>query len=815
MNNSNKNKQTYNHLELALQAISSGNAVLFLGAGFSNSATGLNGINMPTSAILAQKLGDLKEFDAEGDLTYASSRYLSKGGDELSLIKILRETFTVTEIKPHHKAIASAPWRNVYTTNYDLCYETAAKENNILVNTIDIKNKPSDYLTQKQCIHLNGSLNILTSESLKNDFKLTLLSYLSSNTLLQSPWLYLFKKDLEFSSAIIFVGYSLYDIKIQEILNKNQEFISKTFFITQDSINDRTKFELSQFGSIIPIGAEKFGNEIEKQKNNFCSTPEQLALTSLWEYHVTTKDIMIHDSDVDKFLLYGNINNKLIDTTLFLPKGAPLLINRDEIKRAIELIKANSNIVITANFGNGKSIFSSILRAHLTSLGMRIFTADQIDPHELEDLSNLVKNNIKGCLLIDSYEQNFKLIEHYAQLSPQNLQLIICARTSIHEHYKHNLLNLNLNVSEITIDDLSEKEINEFIDIIDNSGNWADKAGLSFSSKKRLIEKNGNQISSNLLDILQSPHIMDRIKALTQDFLLKKENKDTTFAIALLLANNIRATKTLISEISFNNRIYDLEYQENKDYRQIFGVEGSKIQSKSSTFSSFLISHCFSSFYIVEQLLKIMSYIGNVKMHFQPEDFKNLEGALRKFSIIERLLPENNRTSSLLKYYEELKMKIKWLNNDPHFWLQYGMARIANYEYDKAQTYFTQAYALAKSRDNYFTDYIDTQQARLFLLRLLKCNVLEDLPFELFTNAHQLFIKLPNNYYKYRQLQNYKVIFDKLYSSFTNENQLQFASSCKIIADSINKTIEQNNTSSDKTAIQTLNMFNSILSVIK
>jgi len=213
------------NLERAFSKISSGNAILFLGSGFSASAIGLAGEEMPVAEELAKRIGDMQGFDAEKDLRYASSRYLEEGGSKPGLIKMLRETFTIKAVKEHHKSIASAPWRKVYTTNYDSCYERAAEQVGKSICSVDITEKPSNFNRESNvCVHLNGSLKSLNSESLESGFKLTTSSYLSPESFLKSYWAYPFKRDLELSSAIIFVGYSMYDIEIQKILHENPEY---------------------------------------------------------------------------------------------------------------------------------------------------------------------------------------------------------------------------------------------------------------------------------------------------------------------------------------------------------------------------------------------------------------------------------------------------------------------------------------------------------------------------------------------------------------------------------------------------------------
>ena len=74
------------------------------------------------------------------------------------------------------------------------------------------------YKKRNCCIHINGSISSVSEEDLDSKFKLTRTSYVSPDSFVNSPWYYYFKKDLEQSSAVVFIGYSLYDIDIEKLL---------------------------------------------------------------------------------------------------------------------------------------------------------------------------------------------------------------------------------------------------------------------------------------------------------------------------------------------------------------------------------------------------------------------------------------------------------------------------------------------------------------------------------------------------------------------------------------------------------------------
>ena len=101
------------------------------------------------------------------------------------------------------------------------------------------------------------------------------------------------------------------------------------------------------------------------------------------------------------------------------------------------------------------------------------------------------------------------------------------------------------------------------------------------------------------------------------------------------------------------------------------------------------------------------------------------------------------------------------------------MARMNYGQLEKAQSNLEEAYVLASSRPNYDTSYMDTQQARLFILKSFEENN-GNIIWESFKKAHNLLILLEDNIYKYRQVATYKRFFEKKYSALSKKNKNHF-----------------------------------------
>lgn len=236
--------------EQALAYAKSGKAILFLGSGFSYGLESILGEKIPTASGLAKRLCEESGSTLTENLKKASTRYLEKKSTE-DLVNLLQNLFTVRNSSKAHEEIANIDWLRVYTTNYDNVFEVSAEINKKRFYPVDMEKQPRGNIQKQTVIHINGYINSLTENKLKDTFKLTDRSYLTVS-FRNSNWSEVFKRDVQTASAIFFIGYSLYDIEIQEILFIDEANKKKTFFIdrqdlTKEEIED---LDISSFGKV-------------------------------------------------------------------------------------------------------------------------------------------------------------------------------------------------------------------------------------------------------------------------------------------------------------------------------------------------------------------------------------------------------------------------------------------------------------------------------------------------------------------------------------------------------------------------------------
>lgn len=798
--------------------INSGKAILFAGAGFSSDTINIEDSELPRASALARKICALGEFGEDDDLRYASQHYIKKNKSIEQLINLLKTTFTCKKTTSSQESIVKAPWRRIYTTNYDNAIEQAGLASSKLIETVDISCPPQNYVKKSNlCIHLNGSISSLTPENLNTTFKLSAASYISADGFLNSPWSYQFKRDLDTCTALVFIGYSLYDIEIQKILYENADLKRKTYFVTQINPSEKSLSILEDYGMVLPIGVDFFGEQVAKKIVTDAIDPE--LLSALERYEPTQTSRTIRDRDVDGLILHGSSEQDLVDLSILTHQPVPYLIKRKELEILDRFLTANRHTVISSSFGNGKTLLLKEALPYLSTRGYDVFTI--ADPSgDFEGDIEKIRGNRKSVIIIDDYAHHPELIKTIGILQPENVLTITSTRPHSHDRLRDELKKHNFTYQELSIDELSIEEIEQLIAIFDNLGAWGDRAYMSRQQKVTHIQQdNDSQISLALLALFDSPQIRDRVKSLLNFYSdlndpLHKCYRDTAFAIALIEVIGLQTTNSFISEIALNDEIYSDKLRNNESFKQLFKPASGRVQTRSSLFCMSLIKNHFPATYIKEQLLRIAEKYGNLDKKSQEENeaFRSLV----KFSFIERLLPDANKKSNLRDYYERLKTNVDWLKSDPHFWLQYAMAHMPFKEYEKAQQYIDQSYALAKRKLNYHTNHHDTQQGRLFLLMALEPANHSRAP-EYFSKGHKLFCKIDNDIYKFRQLGLYSEYYDICYSRISKRHQTEFEHACKRMATDAERLMKELSDTTFNTPymIRALQRLNNTISAMK
>lgn len=223
-----------------LSKICTGSAILFLGAGFSKGAKNCdpNITEVPDGKQLVEIIQNIGEFEEDYKnakldecMEYFNHRANIDNSLMPKLIDKFKNIFTISNFNDTQENIVMLPkWKRIWTTNYDNLVEKIANDNKLRIDPITLDDRIE--VGKLQCIHINGYIHDLKEENIDTKFKISESSYIKqSNVFINSHLGYHFNRDLNHSTAIVFVGYSLADFEIKTLLHNAPNLKDKTYFI--------------------------------------------------------------------------------------------------------------------------------------------------------------------------------------------------------------------------------------------------------------------------------------------------------------------------------------------------------------------------------------------------------------------------------------------------------------------------------------------------------------------------------------------------------------------------------------------------------
>lgn len=800
---------TKNIIEDLINKMKFGDAVLFTGAGFSYGMENFHNESPKGALKLSELLLTALKQDSSFDLPLKDIVDYYILNDMIDdLIYILEDEYNIKNVCDYHELIAEINWKRCYTTNYDFGFELASKNVGKKIKSINPLSNFEENREGNMCIHINGDMNILNKNSLENEFALSDISYVN-NKFSATYWFKLLQKDFENASAIVFIGYSLYDELIKKVLSSNKKFKEKTFIITSPKSNNGDLFKLGIYGNVLNIGTDGFAKEFNLKYKEEILPILNITTKFLTKYErdevIETNDIEINKSDINNFFLFGKLSRSKIhkDYSNYLNGNKNYFIPREKyIMECVEKIKDKKNILIVGEIGNGKSVLLEQILYYLSvKEEFDLYTPDEFDNStELGyhfDFDKINKKDRLSIILCDDINNNPKLISDFSLLNNSNIILVASVRSI--EFDKINISEIKFDI--INIDELaSNEEIDYLIELVDILNFWNhDRLTLSKESKRKIISHNlNNQISEVLLDLFSSENIINKIN----DYLINVNSipsqKNIIFLILLFKYLNIPIDNYIIKGILKDDTIDSLLFQSDTNIALFYSKDKtSGFTNKSSIFCRTTLKHLFLNDYKIKFFLNLVEIIEMEKNKRNSEVDSNilhlkdsLIKEIMRFSNVDNLLKERQeKKKSLFHYYDNLILKASWLSRESHYWLQLAMAKIANDKLDDAQKDLDAAYSMAKKKQilrDYSTSSIDTQQARLFIKKSFKENH-NNVIWDYFIKAHSLLTSCENDKYRYRQVKEYEKFYNNKYSVLSKENKIKFKDCCIYMTKQINQ----------------------------
>jgi len=781
--------------ERALLAIAEGKAIIFVGAGFSIGATSLDDGDFPTGTKLAEVLCNTAKAPNTPDLKTASGRYL-RVKDPDDLIRFLREKFTVKSICEYHSIISAMPWKGIYTTNYDNVLETGAKEKGKKLVPLTLSDDPRLYRSSSETVlHINGYIDRLNKETLQTEFKLTNTSYLTTQ-FRESNWSEVFIRQIQSAQAIFFVGYSLYDLDIQEVLFADRDLKEKTFFVQRAGMSDEDlKFsELSDFGTILSIGVDRFAEDIININPDAISKDSPLVLVGFEEMlPVADKKHLTTSEDIFALLLRGEVNNLLVAEQALSGSRNDYIFNRDVQSFSLGGIR---NFVFVGDLGNGKTTLMRAICADYLKRGYNVFWLKDQAYDNFDELEELLNSDSPAVIVFDNYTRKMDLVAHANLKRKENTILMLSARTSLHKSQEESLFFKDIRIDlkttlEVDCNKLSLGEIENLSTYFSRYGLWGEKASFHSEKKIRYLKHRCNsELHAVLLDLLASPEIQSRFSSFFKEINNSRSFTQTMIAaFALNLLNITEPSAHMVAAITNDSSIFNPSFKSNPAIKQFFNNERGIISPKSSALAEFALKNFPDPVLLVDMLVNICR--ATRKKAEVTQFYWDLYRDLASFSNIQRMLPDKSQKQLLIQFYEGLR-KIDLERDNPLFWLQYAMARmnfpdVENLE--QAEKYLTTALSIGRARKNYTIVDIETQYARYHLEYAIHIAATADVAYRSFITASDFFSKITKiEIYKiepFRPIKNYLPFFKKFQKNFSALQLHRILEACNIVLHNI------------------------------
>lgn len=781
-----------------------GDAILFIGSGFSLGATNEKNDKFETATPLAHKLlkeCEFEEKDFTNDLGIASRIYQDTKG-EIDLVEFLRKEYTAIDVTSEQEIIAKINWQRIYTTNYDNVFELACEKTKKRIQSVILSDRPNDYKNKSNiCIHINGDIKRLTQEKLNNEFKLTNISYLTED-FNKSEWSTLFRSDLLTAKSIFFIGYSMqYDLDLQRIVFSTPDLIAKTFFIIGEQASKSEQMLIKTFGQPFPIGIKNFTAQINDIKN------DHIHITKIPDCYlcfnqprIKESPTSILDNDEFNFLVYGEYDiNKLYYSTIN-PKDFVYAICRSKHEEVLKLIKnGEQNILIHSDLGNGKSIFIATLIAFLSKAGYNVLKFNKYYTSYNREIEQICQKDGKYILVFDDYMSHIDCLKEL-KIHRTNQILILSERSAMNDIYYNDLCDLFGGFHNINLNRLDYNEIKQFVNILNHYGFWNKFSAERIDKKEDFIRTEcKGQIKNIILRLLNSKNILDSFQKLIASIRTKKGYYE---AILFILIARVSKLDLDLEDLAYSLNMSQLNspsFQKDPFVREFVDFDTYTIKSKSSIISHVLLQQIFDSTIVVDVMLSIFR---NLNEHRHNEKVRRILRNMMMFTNIQQALNKEdaNYKYNILRYYENIK-SLPSCDRNPHFWLQYAIVKLSEHDYEQAKIYFNAAYSFAKRIDNFDTYQIDNHYARFILENEIKLGTKETC-MEAFLHAHSILMdpkhKIEVRYYPYRVAQNYYPFYERFYKLLNNHEQKIFIQSCCDILKRLKSYLRNTTTASER-----------------
>ena len=746
--------------------IFSGESILFLGAGFSIENKNANGYLLPSGKSLSvelQQAANIQFPDENIGLDIASEYFIEKVG-KTKLVNFLKERFTVSDCFDWQKDLLALPWKRIYTTNYDNVLELSSTLSNNHRRTIAVDSRLDNVDNlENTIIHINGFIDNITEENLKNSTKLTSESY-ADEYLIKSSWNTELSNSFKYAKNIYFIGFSAAsDLDLKRIIASQEQIRNKVYFIN-GNVPEIIKISLEKFGKVTNLTGESFTKQILLEKKDYIpvDSTKDLKTYSFVASRIEADNSRIRGKDITDLLISGKVDERKLFANYNLSN---YVLFREKINDVISNLGKYDLVTVTSNLGNGKSIFLKILESALIQKGYKVFTYSNLSENiysDIDVLNNLMVDNC--CLILDDYYSLKSQFDLLGRLNNNKIKIIIAGRRTLHDNiindFKRSTKIPSAKTYSINLDNLARSEKHYLQKIIEEHNLWGELSSKTEQEKFNFINLNSTKgLGGFIVEFLKKTNILKKFKQLY----LKLDYTQRELVTLLLINNILRLGLDVesILKLTDNTSISD-KIKFDINLGEFLNIDKNEIEFISTMASLELFDTIENRREVVQLLSKVLKQADEIEYQNNFYYIKRIIISFSNFKLLNQNIPEEELNDLALEYYETIQ-NYSFTKRNQFFWLQFGIQRLNAKQYDLANKYFDNA--LNYARENGMNDFyqINAQKARGLVEDVIENSVPVEEAFSKMKEAHNLLIKDLNNV---RNKQHYQLSQGNLYYNF-------------------------------------------------
>ncbi|UAK23736.1 SIR2 family protein [Sphingomonas nostoxanthinifaciens] len=762
-----------------------GDAVLFAGAGLSFLSKTADDTELPAGnalkdILLDQPLGTGSPHPLD---RVAGHAVRTRGVDWV--FETLKASLTVSKVDDRLSRLYNLPWRRIYTTNYDnaaeLCRKGNYPESSLTIDDEVSRSKPGSV------VHLNGSIASVGPEDLQAGLALTDLSYATSR-LTSSDWFRLFLRDLKTARAIIFAGYSLYDLDIARALIEDETLARKVLFFVSPGADTIELGTMSQYGHVIDGGVFTLTKAIAEVFDNYEPRTTARAFVALEEVKVAEAE----NRDTNAQKLYQQMVYGRLQQTEYLQEDSvfgmqPYLVTRQQDRDAVSAIQRGPwrDVLFLGEIASGKTASCLVLAKYLIATGYRVYYARR-SASLIDELGTLARSGERAAVIFEDYASLTAEVREFVSLRKQEQRVVLTARSVSHElisDFLEKTAHLGP-VYEIILDRIDQSDADQFEALVNFGGFWGDKAGANPAARKRIItDVLQGSLYKLLLEVIESEKVQADVSALLAP--LRPDRRALKLFMSSFIVNVLGLEFSIndwqtVFEAQWVRRIMRTYSEQVKNF---LNVRGDTIFPRAGVLSAHILK-TFSEDELVRECL-VDLYERAIKGESTDEDFKSLRFKLTRYGSIEPLFGGAGKSANISRYYDEIRV-FGGTENNPDYWLQVGIAATIHGDLPKAGKAFQNAYSRERAKKRPNTKKIDNYYSRYEMhVAIAESDPTE--AFKTFTRASeqlkkQMFMET-DRHYPYKTGRHYTDVAAKHFSRWTDEQKLSFIKNTDEIRD--------------------------------